>query len=79
MIIKRDPKAVQKEREEREARAAAQAQAAAVAPDAQAPAEPLEVSEEEVPTGSEDELPIALTPEEIESVPPAIEEEIIEE
>src|SRR5207302_4101301 len=45
MIIKRDPKAVQKEREEREereARAAAQAQAVPAAAEAQAPAEPLE-------------------------------------
>ncbi|HLX58232.1 MAG TPA: 30S ribosomal protein S6 [Ktedonobacteraceae bacterium] len=74
IIIRRDPKSAQKEREEREARAAAAAQAASAAPEAEVP---VEADVEEVPAGSEseDELPIALSPEEMEYIPPAIEEE----
>jgi small subunit ribosomal protein S6 len=68
LIKRRDPKAVQKEREARAAAAAAPA-----APEVEAEA----TSQEETPASAseEAELPILLTPEEIESVPPAIEEE----
>jgi small subunit ribosomal protein S6 len=70
MVIRRDPKAVQKEREEYEARAAAQEQEQAAS----------ETPEAAVPTGEEpqegeEELPAELSPEENEYVPPAIEEE----
>ena len=80
MIIRRDPKIVQKEREEREereARAAAQAAAAAAqAQNATPEAEtPVAVETEEVPAESEEEAPVALSPEEMEDVPSAIEEE----
>ena len=76
MIIRRDPKAVQKEREEREEREArAAAQAATATPEAEVPAEPAIVGAEEAPFDSEEALSTALTPEEIEYVPPAIEEE----
>lgn len=70
LIKRRDPKTVQKERE---ARAAAAAAATPAVPEVQAEAE----SEAEIPapTGEETELPVLLTPEEIENVPPAIEEE----
>ena len=70
LIKRRDPKTVQKERE---ARAAAAAAATPVAPAVQAEAE----SEAEIPApaGEEAELPVLLTPEEIENIPPAIEEE----
>jgi small subunit ribosomal protein S6 len=83
LVTRRDPKAVQKEREEREAREARAAAAQASAtpgsePEAQvevqAPAEEAAEPEEEilVPVGDE---PVVLSPEEIEYVPPAIEEE----
>ena len=74
IIIRRDPKAAQKEREEREARAAATAQGASAAPEAEVPAA---ANVEEIPVGSEseDELPVALSAEEMEYIPPAIEEE----
>jgi small subunit ribosomal protein S6 len=85
MVKRRDPKAVQKEREEREARAAAtatQAQASADAasePEAvvevQAPVESAVEPEEEALIVGEEEEPVVLSPEEIEYVPPAIEEE----
>jgi small subunit ribosomal protein S6 len=70
LIKRRDPKTVQKERE---ARAAAAAASTPVVPAVQAEAE----SEAEIPApaGEEAELPVLLTPEEIESIPPAIEEE----
>jgi small subunit ribosomal protein S6 len=72
MITRRDPKAVQKEREEYEARAAAQEQeqeqAASAAPEEEVPAE-------ETPEQSEGALPVEISPDEIEYVPPAIEEE----
>jgi len=80
LVKRRDPKAVQKEREEREARAAAvQAQADATAePEAvievQTPVEAVADPEEEILVTGEEE-PVVLTPEEIEYVPPAIEEE----
>ena len=82
LVKRRDPVTVQKERETRAA-AAAQAQApAAPGPEAEAeaapevPAEPgAEPEAVEVPGGEEEEAPIVLSPEEIESVPPAIEEE----
>ena len=82
LIKRRDPIAVQKERETRAA-AAAQAPAPAT-PGTEAEAEavpevPAEPSAEpeavEVPTGEEEEAPVVLSPEEIEYVPPAIEEE----
>jgi len=74
IIIRRDPKAAQKEREEREARAAATVQGASAAPEAEVPAA---ADVEEIPVGSEseDELHVALSPEEMEYIPPAIEEE----
>jgi small subunit ribosomal protein S6 len=70
LIKRRDPKTVQKERE---ARAAAAAASTPAVPAVQAEAE----SEAEIPApaGEEAELPVLLTPEEIESIPPAIEEE----
>ena len=83
LVTRRDPKAVQKEREEREARearaAAAQASAAPGSePEAevevQAPAEEAAEPEEGILVSSEEE-PVVLSPEEIEYVPPAIEEE----
>jgi small subunit ribosomal protein S6 len=94
LITRRDPKAVQKDRAEREAQAAAaaaQAQAPATAapepePEAevQAPVEaqfiaPASEPEPEVLVIEGEEEPIVLSPEEIEYVPPAIEEDSIEE
>ncbi|MGZ3626060.1 MAG: 30S ribosomal protein S6 [Ktedonobacteraceae bacterium] len=87
LVKRRDPKAVQKEREEREERearaaaAASQAQATItaepeVAEEAQVPVEIVAEPEEEVLVSEEE--PIVLSPEEIEYVPPAIEEETIE-
>jgi small subunit ribosomal protein S6 len=81
LIKRRDPIAVQKERETRAA-AAAQAPAPATpGTEAEAeavpevPAEPgTEPEAVEVPTGEQEEAPIVLSPEEIEHVPPAIEE-----
>ena len=75
MIIRRDPKAVQKEREEREEREARVAAQAATAAQAEVPAGVAVASAEEVPINSEDEVATAISPEEIEYVPPAIEEE----
>ena len=70
MVIRRDPKAVKKEREDFEARAAAQEQeqAAAATPEAEVPTG-------EAPEESVEEPPVELSPEETEYVPPAIEEE----
>ena len=83
LVKRRDPKAVQKEREEREERearaaAAAQNQASATAEaevtdETQVPAEPIASAQEEMLTNEEE--PVALSPEEIEYVPAAIEEE----
>ena len=71
MVKRRDPKAVQKEREEREARAAAAAAAAS------APAS--EVAEIPVAEPEASEIPVAeLSEVDPADVPPAIEEEPIE-
>jgi small subunit ribosomal protein S6 len=67
LIKRRDPKAVQKERAEREARAAAPPPA--VRPEAE------EEIPEPVSEANTDELAV-LSPEEIENVPPAIEESL---
>ncbi len=80
LVKRRDPKAVQKEREEREARAAAaanQTQASTTAEietavEAKEPDELVAEPEEEILISEEE--PIVLSPEEIEYVPPAIEE-----
>lgn len=83
LVTRRDPKAVQKEREEREARearaAAAQASATPgsepeVQVEVQAPAEEAAEPEEGILVSGEEE-PVVLSPEENEYVPPAIEEE----
>ena len=75
LIKRRDPKTVQKEREARAAAAAA----ATAAPTAEVEAqEPEGVAPDENLVGEETELPVGLSPEDIEDVPPAIEEEIIE-
>ena len=73
IIIRRDPRVAQKEREEREARAAAQAAQAQNAP---SEAESPEAGgEENGPATGGDEVPVELSPEEEEYVPSAIEEE----
>jgi small subunit ribosomal protein S6 len=80
IVKRRDPKAVQKEREEREARAAAAATQAQVSSleaaeaEVEAPVESAADPEEEIPVVGEKE-PVVLSPEEMENVPPAIEEE----
>jgi small subunit ribosomal protein S6 len=76
MIRRRDPKAVQKEREEREARAAAAANAPAAeaAEDVEQEAVASLDSQEE----TEAESVAGLTEEDMADVPPAIEEESIE-
>ena len=84
LVKKRDPKAVQKEREEREERearaaaAASQTQASTTpepeaAEEAQVPVELVAEPAEELLVGEEE--PVVLSPEEIEYVPNAIEEE----
>ena len=87
LVKRRDPKAVQKEREEREERearaAAAQAPATADSEvegevESQAPAEAAEEPEEGILIVGEEEEPVVLSPEEIEYIPPAIEEETSE-
>lgn len=88
MVTKRDPKAVQKEREERaerEARAVAAAAAAASEAEAaaaasavaEAPAETAEAAApvEETPVETPEETPV-VSEEEIADVPPAVEESI---
>ncbi len=80
LMKRRDPKTAQKEREA-QAAAAAQAQAPAMAEqqEAEVPAEVGAEPGEEPLVGEEDEMiPIELSPEEIEYVPPAIEEPIEE-
>jgi len=75
IIKRRDPKAVQKEREDREARAAAAAQAQnqpAATPEASVEAEA------EVPADAGTEDSVTLTAEENDFVPPAIEDETVE-
>ena len=70
LIKRRDPKTVQKEREARAAAAAASA-----APTAAVEEQELEeVAPDENLVGEEAELPVGLSPEDIEDVPPAIEE-----
>jgi small subunit ribosomal protein S6 len=71
LIKRRDPKTVQKEREARAAAAATASTPAAPAVQAEAGSE----AEIPAPEGEEAELPVLLTPEEIENIPPAIEEE----
>lgn len=73
LIKLRDPKTVQKERE---ARATAATQAAA--PEGETPAEESTEEQQEVLAGAESETQVAVTPDEDEYVPPAIEEETIE-
>jgi small subunit ribosomal protein S6 len=68
MVKKRDPKIAQKEREEREARVAA----------VPAPAAPAAEAEEPVPTSEEVEETPVLSEEDLQDVPPAIEEESLE-
>lgn len=82
MMKRRDPKTVQKEREARAASAAAQTEAAS---QAEAPATPVEAESqtetlvegkaeaEEVTATSVAEESVVLSPEEIDSAPPAIE------
>lgn len=71
LIKRRDPKTVQKEREARAAAAAA----AAAAPTAGVEAQEMEeVAPDENLVVEETELPVGLSPEDIEDVPPAIEE-----
>jgi len=73
MVKKRDPKAVQKEREDREARAAAAAAAAEAAPVAEESESVPQEQEQEQVAETPEEAPI-LSTEEMENVPPAIEE-----
>ena len=84
LVKRRDPKAVQKEREEREERearaavAATQTQASTnaeseVAVEPQTPVEVVADPEEELLVSEEE--PVVLSPEEIAYVPPAIEDE----
>jgi small subunit ribosomal protein S6 len=79
IIIRRDPKIAQKEREEREEREARAAAQAAQAAQAQTPPPVVEspeaVGAEDVPATSEDEVPATVSDEEMEYVPTAIEEE----
>ena len=91
LIIKRDPKLVQKEREA-QAAAAAQAEAQAQQPTEPEPVEDTEATEvqeveeseenapgeNEAPASAEDEAPAALSAEEDEFVPPALEDETVE-
>ncbi len=79
MVKKRDPKTVQKEREARAAAAAAPPPPPA-APSAEVES-PVPASEEteETQETEEDEASVVLSPEEIEHVPPAIEEDEIAE
>jgi len=72
MVKRRDPKAVQKEREEREAREAR----AAAAP--QAVATQATEAEEPAPANEEVEETPVLSEEDLQDVPPAIEEEALE-
>jgi small subunit ribosomal protein S6 len=74
LIKRRDPKTVQKEREARAAAAAATT--APAAPEAEAGAEDeMAVPAGDVPAGQEGEIPSGLSVEDIEDVPPAIEDE----
>ncbi|MDQ6644238.1 MAG: 30S ribosomal protein S6 [Chloroflexota bacterium] len=79
LIKRRDPKTVQKEREARAAAAAAAAATTApapVAPDTEAAAEDeMAVPAGDFPAGQEAEIPSGLSVEDIEDVPPALEDE----
>jgi len=79
LIKRRDPKTVQKEREARAAAAASAASTATTAPaapEAEAGAEDeMAVPAGDFPVGQEAEIPSGLSAEEIEDVPPAIEDE----
>ena len=80
LIKRRDPKAVQKEREARAASEAAKAQApggTATEIEEPVPTGLSEEAEEELPApvGEESEIPAGLSDEEIAYVPPAIEDE----
>lgn len=78
LIKRRDPKAVQKEREARAtAAAAAAATAATAAAQAPTPVVPQAEPQEAIlaPIDEETGKPVVLSPEEIEYVPPTIEEE----
>jgi len=77
LIKRRDPKTVQKEREARAAAAAAATTAAAsAAPDTEAAAEDeMAVPAGDFPVGQEAEIPSGLSAEDIEDIPPAIEDE----
>jgi small subunit ribosomal protein S6 len=79
LIKRRDPKSAQKEREARAAAAAAAAAAPAV-PDAEAEVQDQveEVAPGEVLVGEETVIPSGLSAEDIEDVPPAIEEVTVE-
>ena len=79
LIKRRDPKTVQKEREARAAAAAA-ATAAPAVPGAEAEVQDQEekVAPDEALVGEEAEIPSGLSAEDIEDVPPAIEEETVE-
>ena len=75
LIKRRDPKTVQKEREARAAAAAAAAAAASAAPTVAVEEQEMEeVAPDENLVGEEAELPSGLSAEDIEDVPPAIEE-----
>ena len=77
LIKRRDPKTVQKEREARAAAAAAAAATPApAAPEAEAGAkDEMAVPAGDIPAGQEGEIPSGLSTEDIEDVPPAIEDE----
>jgi small subunit ribosomal protein S6 len=76
LIKRRDPKTVQKEREARAAAAAAATAPAPAAPDTEAAAEDeMAVPAGDFPARQEAEIPSGLSAEEIEDVPPALEDE----
>jgi len=77
LVKRRDPKTVQKEREARAAAAAAAVAPTPTAPEAEVHDEmaiPSQASSDEVIVGQEEEIPSGLSAEDIEDVPPAIEE-----
>jgi small subunit ribosomal protein S6 len=78
LIKKRDPKAVQKEREARAAAAATLAQVSPAAEAAPQAVEAADTEEEQDSADAEIEMPVILTAEEDNYVPPAIEEETVE-
>ena len=78
LIKKRDPKAVQKEREARAAAAATLAQAGSAPEAAAQTADVPDAEDEQEFADAELENPVILTAEEDDYVPPAIEEETLE-